>query len=119
MGYFDYIDSKQKKEELTITVDEHWARISFFVSLGALGLFFLSINLFAILHFVVSDWLNVPNFLVIAVGIVGIVFDLLTFHRFKRKRQSSPIANMALALNILWILSHIMLIALNMAFLYY
>ena len=119
MGYFDYIDSKDKREELNITLNERWAKLSFFISLGALGLFALSVVITVFAHFGVSLWINVPNFLGIALGIVGIVFDLKTFKLFKKKRQSSPIANMALALNILWILMNIMMLVLNLAFLYY
>ena len=119
MGYFDYIDNKQKKEELTVILDERWAKISFYISLAALGCFVLSVIFSATIHFEVSMWFNVPNFLGIAAGIVGIVFDQKTFVHFKKKRQSSPIANMALALNILWILLNIAMIAINMAVLYY
>ena len=119
MGYFDYIDNKEKKDEMTVTLDEHWAKISFFVSLGALGLFILSIILTFAVHMGVSMWFNVPNFFFFFTSIVGIVFVSITFNHFKRRRQKSAIANMALALNILWLLSHVMMIAFNMAFLYY
>lgn len=119
MGYFDYLDNKQKKEELTLSVDEHWAKVSFFIGLGALALFILSLIFVPTIHFGKSVWFNVPNFLGIAVGVVAIVFDQKTFIHFKKKRQSSPIAKMSLALNILFILLHIMMIAVNFAFLYY
>lgn len=119
MGYFDYLDSKDKQEELNIALNEHSAKISFYVSLGVLGLFVLSVIIASFAHFGVSLWINVPNFLGIALGVVGIVFDQKTFKHFKKKRQSSPIANMALALNILWILMHVMMLVLNLAFLYY
>ena len=88
MGYFDYIDNKQKKEELTVILDERWAKISFYISLAALGCFVLSVIFSATIHFGVSMWFNVPNFLGIAAGIVGIVFDQKTFVHFKKKRQS-------------------------------
>ena len=65
MGYFDYLDNKQKKEELTISVDEHWAKVSFYVWIGAAALFVLSLVLAATVHFGKSVWFNVPNFLVI------------------------------------------------------
>ena len=119
MGYFDYIDSKQKREELNIILDERWAKIAFYISLASLGLFILSVIFSAKIKFGVSMWFNVPNFLGIAAGITGIVFDQKTFVHFRKKRQSSPIANMALALNILWILLNIAMIAINMAVLYY
>ncbi len=119
MGYFDYIDSKQKQEELTITLDERWARIAFYVSFGVLGLFVLSLILTAIVHMGVSLWFNVVNVIGIGVGIAGLVLNQKTLKHFKRKRQPSAMANMARALNILWILMHIMMIALNLTFLYY
>lgn len=119
MGYFDYIDSKAKKEEMTVSLDERWARMAFYISLGVLGLFVLSIVLTAIIHMGVSLWLNVVNVLGIALGVVGIVINQKTVSHFKRKRQPSAIANMARALNILWMLMHLMMIALNLMFLYY
>ena len=119
MGYFDYLDNKQKKEEMTVTVDEHWARIAFYISLGALGLFVLSLILVPIVHTGVSLWFNVVNILGIGAGVTGIVYDQKTIKHFKRKRQPSAIANMAMALNILWILAHIVMIVLNIVFLYY
>jgi len=119
MGYFDYIDSKSKKEELTVTLDERWARIAFYISFGALGLLVLGLILTAIIHMGVSLWLNVVNVLGIATAIVGLVFNAKTVKHFRRKRQPSAIANLARALNIFWIMSHVMMIAINLMFLYY
>ena len=119
MGYFDYLDSKQKKEELTVTLDERWARLSFYISFGVLGLFVLSLILTPIIHMGVSLWFNVVNVLGIGLGIAALVLNQKTLKHFKRKRQPSAIANMSRALNILWILMDIMMIALNLTFLYY
>lgn len=119
MGYFDYIDSKSKKEEMTVSLDERWARMAFYISLGALGLFVLSIILTAVIHMGVSLWLNVVNFVGIGVAITGLIINQKTVSHFRKKRQPSAIANMARALNIFWILMHILMIALNLMFLYY
>ena len=119
MGYFDYIDSKAKKEEMTVSLDERWARLAFYISLGALGLFVLSIILVFVVHMGVSLWLNVVNVVGIAVCVAGLIINQKTVSHFRRKRQPSAIANMARALNILWMLMHLMIIAINLMFLYY
>ena len=119
MGYFDYLDNKQKQEEQKVSIDEHSARVSFFIGLGSLAFLIVSIVFAYTIHFGVSLWFNVPNVLGIAVSVVAIILDQKTFKSFKKKRQSSPIANMSLALNILFILLNLGVIGINLMTLYY
>jgi len=114
MGYFDHVDDKIENIQEVGDI-EKWAGISFWFSVGALGLLIHSIVLCAFL-----GWLNVyagiPFFATFAFGIVGLVYATKSGKASSMIRQKNELNNMARIYNILWILIGLVCLAINTGF---
>jgi len=110
MAYFDYLDNGKVAEMRDTQFMETWARISAWISLICLGLFLIPVILFCFFDINVYFWFAGFNLIGVGLGIFGIIIDTKTLGIAKSKRITTAVGNMALALNILWLLLNLSLL---------
>ena len=110
MAYFDYLENGKIAELRDTQFMELWARRSAWISLICLGLFLIPIILFCFFDINVYFWFVGFNLIGVGLGIFGIIIDTKTLSVAKSKRVTSAVGNMALALNILWLLLNLTLL---------
>ncbi len=107
MAYFDYLDNEKATVLRDTRLMDTWGRMAAWFSLGGMIAFLITVVLFCVLDIQVYFWFCAFNIVGIGLNITGIVLDSKTLKTAKVKKVQSLVGNMALALNILWLLLNI------------
>ncbi len=111
MGYFDKVDDKIEKIQEVGDI-ERLAGISFWYSVGAVGVLIHCIVLCSILGWH-NIYAGIPYFLSIVFCVIGLVYSVKSGKASKMIRQKNELNSMARAYNILWLLLSVTFLALN------
>lgn len=112
MGYFDYLDDKvEKKHEVGDT--EKKGVVAFWFSIGSVGILLHSVLLISIVGWGKNVFAGIPLLLAIALGVVGLIYSISASRAARTIRQKVPVAGMARAYCILWLLLAIIMLCIN------
>ncbi len=112
MGYFDYLDATVEKTH-EVGGTEKKGVIAFWYSIGSLGMLLHSVILLFVLGWGNSVFAGIPLLFAIALGLVGLVYSIVASRAAKTIRQKIPVAGMARAYCILWLLLAIIMLCIN------
>ena len=112
MGYFDYLEESSISRKETQFFDRY-AKIGFWLSIGALGGVILSIIVLAIFGLGKIIWLDIIPGLVMVACLISIIYCRKTLRIARDKEKKSPLALMSLPWAILYALIAAIIIVMN------
>lgn len=114
MGYFDDIEEKAKKKNLTQEIEDmqRFAGNAFWYSIGSLGMLVTGIVLCFIFHWIVI-YAAIPVAFSILFSFIGVFYAIRAQRSASRSREKYPLVGMAMAYNLLWIVVSVIVIILN------